>query len=147
MLVGNILEQTDAVSAWQLSADKLADWVRSSWLGHRHDGILKFEEGMPEDPAALPGLRAEGFEGLVGLDYILKWWGADDPEALGGVLDVIWKTIREDGGSVVCYRTWIKLAERDFTLALYREEGAKREYNRKCFREAFAQWRELFLHR
>ena len=147
MLVGNILEKTDAASAWQLSADKLADWVRSSWLGHQHDGIRRFEDSMPEDPAALPGLRAEGFEGLVGLDYILKWWGSDDPEELGGVLDVIWKTISEDGGSVVCYRTWIKLAERDFTLALYREEGAKREYNRKCVREAFAQWRELFLRR
>ena len=75
MLVGNILEKTDAVSAWQLSADKLADWVRSSWLGHRHDGIAKWEDGMPEDPAALTGLRAEGFAGLVGLDYIFKWSG------------------------------------------------------------------------
>ena len=37
-----------------------------------------------------------------------------------------------------------KLAERDFTLAFYREEGAKRAYNRKCFCEAFAQWQALF---
>ena len=142
MLVGNSLEKTDAVSAWQLCADKLADWVRSSWLGHRHEGILKFEDGMPEDPNALIGLRAEGFGEIVGLDYIFKWWGGDDSEALGGVVDVIWKVSQD--GTVACYRTWIKLAERDFTLPLYREEGAKRAYNRKCFREAFAQWQVLF---
>lgn len=145
MLVGNILEKTDAVSAWQLSADKLSDWVRTCWQAHKAQGETRWEDGVPEDPAALAGLREEGFTGLVGLDYIFKWWGGSDPEELAGVLDVIWKTM--EGDTVVCYRTWIKLAERDFTLALYREEGAKREYSRKAFREAFAQWRQLFLNR
>ena len=145
MLIGNILEKTDAVSAWQLCANKLADWVRTSWLGHRHEGIAKYEDALPEDPNALLGLRAEGFGNVVGLDYIFKWWGSDDPEEFAGVVEVIWKLMEDD--KIVCYRTWIKLAERDFTLALYREEGAKRDYNRKAFCEAFAQWQKLFCTR
>ena len=128
MLIGNVLEKTEAVSAWQLCAAKLADWVRSSWLGHRHEGIAKFEDSMSEDPNALLGLRAEGFGSVVGLDYIFKWWGADDSEGLAGMVEVIWKLMEGDG--IVCYRTWIKLAERDFILGLYKEEGAKRAKNR-----------------
>ena len=144
MLVGMTLEKTEAVTARQLCAYKLADWVRSSWLGHQHDGIEKFEDAISEDPAALQGLRAEGFANLVGVDYIFKWWGAADSEGLAGVVDVIWKTMDLENGAVLCYRTWIKLAERDFTLALYREEGAKREFNRRAFGEAFDQWLALF---
>lgn len=145
MLIGNVLEKTPSDAAWQLSADKLADWVRTSFLDHKKQGSEKWEDAMHEDPAVLPGLREEGFEGLVGLDYIFKWWGAGDPEALGGEIDVLWKTVapsEQDG--VRCYRTWIKLAERDFTLGLYPEERVKRERTREAFREAFAQWRKLF---
>ena len=144
MLIGNVLEKTDAVSAWQLCADKLADWVRSSWQEHTKMKITRWEDTTTEDPAALQGLQIEGFKGLVGLDYILKWWGGDDSDALAGELDVIWKTLEEDGGSVVCYRTWIKLAERDFILGTFKEESRKREANREAFRKAFAQWKALF---
>lgn len=142
MLVSNVLEKTPAETAWQLCADKLGDWVRTSWQEHEKLGVKQWEDTMHEDPAALPGLREEGFSGLVGLDYILKWWGSSDSEALAGQLDVIWKTM--NGESVVCYKTWIKLAERDFIFGLYREEGAKRDANRAAFRDAFAQWRSLF---
>lgn len=143
MLIGNILEKIDAQSAWELSADKLADNVRDSWLGHHKAGMTKFEEGFVEDASALPGLREEGFKGLVGLDYIFKWWGARDEEELAGEVDVIWKMI-DDEGRIHCYRTWIKLAERDFVLGRYKEESAKREANRAEFRAAFAQWKKLF---
>ena len=142
MLIGNILEKTPAESAWQLCADKLADWVRTSWQEHRELGIDKWEDSMHEDPGALPGLREEGFGDLVGLDYVLKWWGAKDSEELAGELDAVWKVMKDDG--VLCYKSWIKLADRDFILGLYREEGAKREANRAEFRKAFAQWRGLF---
>lgn len=145
MLIGNILEKTDAVAAWQLCADKLADWTRSSWQEHIEQGAGSWEDSMHEDPNAMLGLREEGFARLVGVDYIFKWWGAKDSEALAGVLDVIWKTTGgSEGEPVSCYRTWIKLAERDFILGLYRTEGEKREANREEFRKAFAQWRELF---
>ena len=144
MLIGNILEKTDAVSAWQLCADKLADWVRSSWQEHTKLGIKQWEDAIMEDSSAFVGLQQEGFKGLVGLDYILKWWGGDDSDTLAGEVDVIWKTIEEDGGSVVCYRTWIKLAERDFILGIHKEEGRKREANREAFRQAFSQWKGLF---
>ena len=90
---------------------------------------------------ALTGLREEGFAGLVGLDYIFKWWGSKDSDDLAGELDVIWKVM--DGG-VVCYKTWIKFAERDFVLGMHRNEPDKRDVNREEFRSAFAQWRELF---
>ena len=149
MLIGNVLEKTPAEAAWQLCADKLADAVRNCWQEHTNAGDRKWEDNLHEDPNALAGLRAEGFDGLVGLDYIFKWWGAGDSEELAGELDVIWKTIRDDDADgaadgVNCYRTWIKLAERDFILGLYKEEGAKREKFRQDFREAFAQWRDLF---
>lgn len=142
MLISNVLEKTPAEAAWQLCADKLADVVRTTYLDHLHAGADKWEEAMHEDPAALQGLREEGFTGLVGLDYVMKWWGSDDSEELAGQLDVIWKVMTADG--VTCYKTWIKMAERDFILGLYREEGAKREATRKEFRRAFAQWLELF---
>ena len=143
MLIGNILEKTDAVSAWQLCADKLADWVRSSWQKHTKLGVKQWEDAITEDSSALAGLQQEGFKGLVGLDYILKWWGGDDSDTLAGEVDVIWKTMGDDG-VIVCYRTWIKLAERDFILGIYKEEGRKREANREAFRQAFSQWKKLF---
>ena len=142
MLISNVLEKTPAEAAWQLCADKLADLVRTTYLDHQKAGSEKWEEALHEDPAALQGLREEGFTGLVGLDYLMKWWGSKDSEELAGQLDVIWKVMRD--GNMVCYKTWIKLAERDFILGLYKEEGAKREATRKEFRRAFAQWLELF---
>lgn len=142
MLIGNVLEKTNAESAWELCADKLADRVRDEWLDNSKKGLKKWEETFSEDAAALPGLREEGFGDLVGLDYIFKWWGAQDADELAGEIDVIWKVATEE--QIVCYRTWVKLAERDFVLGLYREERAKREENRKAFRAAFAQWKGLF---
>lgn len=142
MLIGNILEKTPAEAAWQLSADKLADWVRTSWQNNTKFGMTAWEETAHEDPLALPGLREEGFSNLVGLDYILKWWGAKDPDDLAGELDVIWKTM--NGDNVVCYKTWIKLADRDLVLGLQNGESAKRDANRATFRDAFVQWKDLF---
>jgi hypothetical protein len=142
MLIGNVLEKTDADQAWELCADKLADWVRTTWQAHKKIGVPQWEEAFYEDPGALVGLREEGFTGLVGLDYILKWWGSGDLDELAGELDVVWKVMRQD--KVVCYRSWIKLANRDFVLGLYKEEGAKRDANRQAFRQAFAQWKKLF---
>lgn len=144
MLIGNVLEKTDAVSAWQLCADKLADWVRNSWQEHTKLGIKQWEDTASEDPAAFPGLRKEGFKNLVGLDYILKWWSGDSPDGLGGELDVIWKTVSEDEKDIICYRSWIRLADRDFLLGLHKEESDKRQANREAFREGFAQWKTLF---
>ena len=145
MLVGNVLEKTSAERTWQICADQTADWVRSSYQRHMQNGDAMWEDTGKEDPASMAGLRDEGFAKLVGLDYIFKWWGSEDPDELGGVLDVIWKTIEpgsEEG--VICYRTWIKLAERDFTMAMYPDEDAKRQANRAAFRDAFALWRVLF---
>lgn len=142
MIVSNILEKTPAEAAWQLCAYKLADWVRTSWQAHMSAGVKQWEDAMPEDPAALIGLREEGFGNIVGLDYILKWWGSDDSEALSGQLDVIWKVM--EGDELACYKSWIKFAERDFVLPLSREESAKREANRKAFRDAFASWKRQF---
>lgn len=142
MLVSNILERTPAEAAWQLCADKLADWVRTGFLDHTGAGDKKWEDVLHEDPAALPGLREEGFGNIVGLDYILKWWGSNDSEALSGQLDVIWKVM--EGDELACYKSWIKLAERDFILGVYREESAKREANRAAFRDAFAAWKGQF---
>lgn len=142
MLVSNILEKTPAEAAWQLSADKLADWVRSSWQEHTKQKISRWEDATTEDPAALYGLRQEGFKGLVGLDYIMKWWGANDSEALAGQVDVIWKVM--EGENIACYKSWLKLAERDFILGLYKSEPAKREANRAAFRDAFAAWKKQF---
>ena len=142
MLIGNVLEKTPAETAWQLCADKLADWLRNSYLDHSGRGDKKWEEATHEDPAALQGLREEGFGAVVGLDYILKWWGGRDSEELAGQLEVVWKLV--DGDGVACYKTWIKLAERDFILGLYRDEGGKREATRAELRRAFDQWRKLF---
>ena len=142
MLVSNVLEKTPAEAAWQLCADKLADWVRTSYLDHLNAGAKQWEDTMHEDPAALIGLREEGFGHIVGLDYILKWWGNSDSEELAGQLDVIWKVM--EGDSVSCYKSWIKLAERDFILGVQKTEAGKREAARAEFRDAFAQWRKLF---
>lgn len=142
MLIGNVLEKTTAESAWELCADKLADRIRDIWQEKTKLSAVRWEEAFAEDAQALPGLREEGFGNLVGLDYIFKWWGANDSDELAGEIDVIWKVAGED--NIVCYRSWLKVAERDFILGLYKDERSKREVNRNAFREAFAQWKELF---
>lgn len=144
MLIGNVLEKMSAESAWELCADKLADNVRSCWQNHREDKDQRWEDSFSEDPGAFPGLHLEGFKGLVGLDYIFKWWGGADSDSLAGEVDAIWKVIAEDGSSVSTYKTWIRLADRDFILGLYSNENDKRDANRKEFRKAFSQWKDLF---
>ena len=145
MLVGNVLEKTKTDAAWQVCADKLADWVRTDWQNHVKEMDRQWEDACHEEPLAVLGLSEEGFRGLVGVDYIFKWWGADDTDELAGALDVIWKVM--EGNQLSTFRTWIKFADRDFILGVYKEEGAKRDKNREEFRSAFAQWRELFLAR
>lgn len=145
MLISNILEKTPAEYAWQLCADKLGDSIRDIWQEKQKMGVGNWEEAFSEDPYALDGLREEGFTGLVGLDYIFKYWGAQDPDELAGEINVIWKIAgEEDGAGIACYRTWIKVAERDFILGLYSDEKNKRDVNRAAFRDAFAQWKTLF---
>lgn len=141
MLVGSILEKTQAEYAWELCADKLADWVRSNWQKNKDMGFGQWSEMTSEDAGALRGLQKEICDRLVCLDYILKWWGGNDAEVLAGELDVIWKVL--EGDSVACYRTWIRLADRDFYCAGM-DEDEKRAANRKEFRDAFAKWKELF---
>ena len=140
MLIGTTFEKTSAVYAWELCADKLADWVRNCWQENTAQKRTQWEEAEIEDPAAIPGMREEGFAGLVGIDYIFKWWGAEVDDKLAGVLEVIWKIKRENNDSIDCYKTWIRLADRDFILGLQSSEPAKREVNRAEFRKAFSQW-------
>ena len=144
MLIGTTFEKTSAVSACELCADKLADWVRTVWQRNTDQGIPQWEAAEIEDPAAIPGLREEGFAGLVGIDYIFKWWGSSDHDDLAGVVDVVWKVKGVNTESIDCYKTWIKLADRDFVLGLQNSEPAKREANRAEFRKAFAQWKALY---
>ena len=145
MLIGNILEDIQAERAWHLCADKLADRVRDIWLQNTAAGVKQWEVGLTEDFAALPGLADEGIKGLVGLDYIFKWWGGKRPDDMAGEVDIIWKTASEEPGAPLrCRRSWIKMANQDFLLNDYKEEYEKREVNRAAFREAFALWLELF---
>lgn len=144
MLIGTVFERTDAVTAWELCANKLADWVRNIWQRNIDQGISQWEAAEIEDPAAIPGLREEGFAGLVGVDYLFKWWGSDGNDDLAGIVEVIWKVKGAGTDAIACYKTWVKLAERDFILGLQPSEPAKREANRAEFRKAFVQWRELY---
>ena len=45
------------------------------------------------------------------------------------------------------YKSWIRFADRDFVIGTIREESQKREFNRKEFRTAFAQWQKLYVNR
>ena len=130
MLISEILEKTQQMSAAENMANRLADKVRNLWLTNRAEGSF---------------LRRESFPGLLGIDYIFKWWGNDDIEGLAGELEVLWK-VEEDHG-VAIYKTWIRLADRDFVIGPVREESEKREVNRKEFRRAFAQWEQLYNSR
>lgn len=142
MLIGKVLEKTRAEQAWQVCADKLADNIRNIWQTNTKLGLHQWEESLSEEPIALSGLREEGFKDLVGVDYIFKWWGSEDSEELAGEINVIWKVGTDEG--INCYRSWLKIAERDFILGLYKTEREKREANRAAFRDAFAAWQELF---
>ena len=144
MLIGTVFEKASAVSAWELCANKLADWVRNTWLQNTESGILQWEATQIEDPAAIPGLREEGFAGLVGIDYIFKWWGSQGSDDLAGIVEVVWKVKGEECEPISCYKTWLKLAERDFILGLQSSEPARREFNRAEFCKAFARWKELY---
>lgn len=149
MLVGITLEKSEAICAWQICADRLADWMRNTWLNHEAVCDAQWEDATTEQATAIPGLQSEGFQNLVSVDYILKWWGSNDLEELSGELNVVWKICKVDetGSHFECYRTWIRLAPRDFVLGQYRNEFEKREANRAAVREAFHQWQELFLQK
>ena len=145
MLIGNTLEPSKTSYSWEIAANRVADRVRNTWLENRKIGLSVWEETFSEDPLAIPGLREEGFTNLVGLDYIFRWWGAEDSDALAGELDAIWMIAGDDPSKPVeCCKTWVKLADRDFILGLYGAETQKREVNREEFRKAFARWKELF---
>lgn len=142
MLISEILEKTKQTTAAENMASRLADKVRNIWLDNRNAGQGKWEENFYEDPDGVSFLRGESFPGLLGIDYIFKWWGSDDLDGLAGELEVLWK-VEEDHG-VGIYKTWIRFADRDFVLGTIREESQKRERNRQEFRAAFECWQKLY---
>lgn len=144
MLVVSTFEKTPAEYAWQMAADRLSDNVRNTWLDFTQRGIRQWEEMYSEDVNALPGLREEGFDGLVGLDYIFKWRGPKEDDPYCGEIDVIWKILRSEQDGVSCYRTRLKVDEQDFIRGLHKDERDKREASRADFRDAFAQWKENY---
>lgn len=97
MLISEILEKTQQMSAAENMANRLADKVRNLWLTNRAEGRNRWEENFFEDPDGVSFLRRESFPGLLGIDYIFKWWGNDDIEGLAGELEVLWK-VEEDHG-------------------------------------------------
>lgn len=143
MLIGNVMERTERVTAAENMANRLADKVRNIWQQNQHEGRARWEENFYEDPEGISFLRSESFPNLQGIDYILKWWGNSDSDGLAGELEVLWK-VQEDSG-VAIFKTWIRLAERDFVLGAAGEESRKREINREAFRNAFAQWQKLYV--
>lgn len=143
MLVSKVLEKTKQVTAAENMANRLADKIRNIWQENAHEGRTRWEENFYEDPDGVSFLRSESFPRLQGIDYIFKWWGNDDSDGLAGELEVLWK-VQEDGG-VAIYKTWIRLAARDFVLGTAREESQKREINREEFRKAFAEWQKLYV--
>ena len=143
MLIGKIMERTERTTAAENMANRLADKVRNIWQQNQHEDRPRWEENFYEDPEGISFLRSESFPRLQGIDYILKWWGNSDPDGLAGELEVLWK-VQEDSG-VAIYKTWIRLAERDFVLGVAGEESKKREINREAFRSAFAQWQKLYV--
>lgn len=145
MLISEILEKTEQMTAAENMANRLADKVRNIWLTNRTAGRTKWEENFYEDPDGVSFLRGQSFPNLQGIDYIFKWWGNDDIEGLAGELEVLWKVA--DGGDVDIYKTWIRFADRDFVIGAVREESQKREVNRAEFRSAFAQWQKLYAAR
>lgn len=145
MLISEIMEKTERMTAAENMANRLADKVRNIWLENREAGRTKWEENFYEDPDGISFLRSESFPDLVGMDYIFKWWGNEDLDGLAGELEVLWKVKESDG--VAIYKTWIRLADRDFVIGPVKEEVDKREVNRRDFREAFARWQKLYVNR
>ena len=145
MLISEIMEKAAPMTAAENMANRLADKVRNIWLENRNAGQNQWEENFYEDPDGISFLRSESFPNLVGMDYIFKWWGNEDLEGLAGELEVLWK-VRENN-EIEIYKTWIRFADRDFVIGTVREESAKREVNRRDFREAFAQWQKLYVNR
>ena len=146
MLVSKSMERIPSMTASENMADRLADRMRNIWLGKRAVGLDRWEENFFEDPDGVAFLRRESYPGLIGIDYIFKWWGANgDLDGLAGELEVLWKV--EENQGVSLYKTWIKLADRDFVMGTIPEESAKRVANRQEFRAAFAQWQKIYQNR
>ena len=143
MLVSNVIEKTKQMAAAENMASRLADKVRNVWQENLHHGRTNWEESFYEDPDGVRFLSEESFPDLQGIDYIFKWWGNDDPDGLAGELEVLWK-VRKNG-SIQMYKTWIRLAERDFVLGVARDEPSKRRINREAFCAAFAEWQKLYI--
>ena len=143
MLISKVLEKTEKVTAAENMANRLADKVRNIWLENKQAGYERWEECFYEDPDGVNFLRSENFPKLQGVEYIFKWWGNEDVEGLAGELEVLWKV--QADGSVDIYKTWIRLAPRDFILGTMKEESQKREATRKEFRKAFDAWQEIYV--
>lgn len=143
MLISEVLEKTAKTTAAENMANRLADRVRNIWLECRNAGITEWEEAFFEDPDGIRFLAMESFPGLVGMDYIFKWWGSNDIEGLAGTLEVLWKVKGAEGMEI--YKSWIRFADRDFVLALMPTEDRKREENRKEFRKAFELWQKAYV--
>lgn len=143
MLVSKVLEKTKSVAALENMANRLADRVRNLWQENQHEGRTRWEENFFEDSEGIRFLSGESFPNLHGIDYILKWWGNEDAEGLAGELEVLWKVRENDG--IAIYKTWIRLAERDFVLGFAPTEDQKREINREEFRKAFVEWQKLYV--
>ena len=142
MLVGTVFEKDDGFSALQMCANHLADEVRNIGLHNTNSGKACWEQSFSERSDAISLLQGEGFQGLVGIDYVFRWWGTEDSEELAGEIVVVWKIARD--GEIEYYRTWIRLAQRDFLLSMFATETRKREENRKDFQSAFEQWKRHF---
>lgn len=142
MLISEVLERTAKTNAAENMANRLADKVRNIWLEHIDAGYENWEEMFAEDPDGVHFLREENFPNLVAMDYIFKWWGHKEVDGLAGELEVLWKVKGAEGMEI--YKTWIRFARRDFTLAIAVDENRKREINRAEFRKAFAKWEEIY---
>ena len=143
MLISKVLEKTESVTAAENMANRLADKVRNIWLENQQAGYDRWEENFYEDPDGVNFLRSESFPDLQAIDYIFKWWGNEDLEGLAGEVEVLWKV--KAGHGVEIYKTWIRLAPRDFILGTYKEESQKREVTRGEFRKAFDIWQKLYV--
>ncbi len=144
MLISERLEKTPSVVAAENMANRLADNIRNCWLGKREQGVDRWEENFFEDPDGVRFLRGEAFPNLQGIDYIFKWWGGKEIDALSGELEVLWKVIVPETGRMEIYKSWIRFADRDFVLGAYPTEPQKREANRAEFRKAFQKWKDFY---
>lgn len=140
MLVGITFEQANDITARDVCARHLADEVRNIWLRNRGAKVSQWEEGFYERMDVMDSLRKAGFPHLDSLDYVFKWWGSKDPDGLAGELTVIWKIADAATGAIKYYRTYVRLAERDFSLGMNSTETEKREQFRKEFVDAFSSW-------